>query len=59
MIVCWFCAASTCAVLFGSYEKYYLMCSLTHNGKNLFKPIQSKKVGTYKNFFYHIKWDEL
>uniref|UniRef100_H3C2W5 Phosphatidylinositol 4-phosphate 3-kinase C2 domain-containing subunit alpha n=1 Tax=Tetraodon nigroviridis TaxID=99883 RepID=H3C2W5_TETNG len=42
-----------------SYEKYYLTCSLTHNGKNLFKPIQSKKVGTYKNFFYHIKWDEL
>nr|XP_023665064.1 phosphatidylinositol 4-phosphate 3-kinase C2 domain-containing subunit alpha [Paramormyrops kingsleyae]XP_023665072.1 phosphatidylinositol 4-phosphate 3-kinase C2 domain-containing subunit alpha [Paramormyrops kingsleyae] len=42
-----------------SYEKYYLMCALTHNGKNLFKPVQSKKVGTYKNFFYHIKWDEL
>ncbi|KAJ7998180.1 hypothetical protein DPEC_G00219920 [Dallia pectoralis] len=41
------------------YEKYYLMCALTHNGKNLFKPIQSKKVGTYKSFFYHIKWDEL
>ncbi|XP_029010393.1 phosphatidylinositol 4-phosphate 3-kinase C2 domain-containing subunit alpha-like [Betta splendens] len=35
------------------------MCSLTHNGKNLFKPVQSKKVGTYKSFFYHIKWDEL
>uniref|UniRef100_A0A667XUZ1 Phosphatidylinositol-4-phosphate 3-kinase catalytic subunit type 2 alpha n=1 Tax=Myripristis murdjan TaxID=586833 RepID=A0A667XUZ1_9TELE len=42
-----------------SYEKYYLMCALTHNGKNLFKPVQSKKVGTYKSFFYHIKWDEL
>uniref|UniRef100_A0A4W4FJ69 Phosphatidylinositol-4-phosphate 3-kinase n=1 Tax=Electrophorus electricus TaxID=8005 RepID=A0A4W4FJ69_ELEEL len=42
-----------------SYEKYYLMCSLMHNGRNLFKPIQSKKVGTYKSFFYHIKWDEL
>uniref|UniRef100_A0AAZ3RDJ3 Phosphatidylinositol-4-phosphate 3-kinase n=1 Tax=Oncorhynchus tshawytscha TaxID=74940 RepID=A0AAZ3RDJ3_ONCTS len=42
-----------------SYEKYYLMCALTHNGKNLFKPIQSKKVGTYKSFFYHIKWDEM
>ncbi|KAI4826261.1 hypothetical protein KUCAC02_021902 [Chaenocephalus aceratus] len=41
------------------YEKYFLMCSLTHNGKNLFKPVQSKRVGTYKNFFYHIKWDEL
>lgn len=46
-------------LFFHSYEKYYLMCSLTHNGKNLFKPIQSKRVGTYKNFFYHIKWDEL
>uniref|UniRef100_A0A4W5JBR1 Phosphatidylinositol-4-phosphate 3-kinase catalytic subunit type 2 alpha n=1 Tax=Hucho hucho TaxID=62062 RepID=A0A4W5JBR1_9TELE len=44
---------------FCSYEKYYLMCALTHNGRNLFKPIQSKKVGTYKSFFYHIKWDEL
>uniref|UniRef100_A0A8C4V895 Phosphatidylinositol 4-phosphate 3-kinase C2 domain-containing subunit alpha n=1 Tax=Falco tinnunculus TaxID=100819 RepID=A0A8C4V895_FALTI len=42
-----------------NYEKYYLICSLTHNGKDLFKPIQSKKVGTYKNFFYLIKWDEL
>ncbi|KAF3855194.1 hypothetical protein F7725_023249 [Dissostichus mawsoni] len=44
---------------FTLYEKYFLMCSLTHNGKNLFKPVQSKRVGTYKNFFYHIKWDEL
>ncbi|XP_065139171.1 phosphatidylinositol 4-phosphate 3-kinase C2 domain-containing subunit alpha [Paramisgurnus dabryanus] len=42
-----------------SFEKYYLMCALTHNSKNLFKPVQSKKVGTYKSFFYHIKWDEL
>uniref|UniRef100_A0A8D2L6F9 Phosphatidylinositol-4-phosphate 3-kinase catalytic subunit type 2 alpha n=1 Tax=Varanus komodoensis TaxID=61221 RepID=A0A8D2L6F9_VARKO len=42
-----------------NYEKYYLVCSLTHNGKDLFKPVQSKKVGTYKNFFYLIKWDEL
>uniref|UniRef100_A0AAQ4QZ86 Phosphatidylinositol-4-phosphate 3-kinase catalytic subunit type 2 alpha n=1 Tax=Gasterosteus aculeatus aculeatus TaxID=481459 RepID=A0AAQ4QZ86_GASAC len=50
----------TCIVLFCcSYEKYFLMCSLTHNGKNLFKPVQSKRVGTYKSFFYHIKWDEL
>ncbi|KTG44161.1 hypothetical protein cypCar_00013741 [Cyprinus carpio] len=42
-----------------SFEKYYLMCALTHNNRNLFKPVQSKKVGTYKSFFYHIKWDEL
>ncbi|XP_056621944.1 phosphatidylinositol 4-phosphate 3-kinase C2 domain-containing subunit alpha [Triplophysa dalaica] len=42
-----------------SFEKYYLMCALTHNSRNLFKPVQSKKVGTYKSFFYHIKWDEL
>ncbi|XP_061678139.1 phosphatidylinositol 4-phosphate 3-kinase C2 domain-containing subunit alpha [Syngnathoides biaculeatus] len=42
-----------------SYEKYFLVCSLTHNGKNLFKPVQSKRVGTYKSYFYHIKWDEL
>ncbi|KAK6472842.1 phosphatidylinositol 4-phosphate 3-kinase C2 domain-containing subunit alpha-like isoform X1 [Huso huso] len=42
-----------------SFEKYYLLYSLTHNGKNLFKPVQSKKVGTYKNLFFHIKWDEL
>uniref|UniRef100_A0A673Z5C6 Phosphatidylinositol 4-phosphate 3-kinase C2 domain-containing subunit alpha n=1 Tax=Salmo trutta TaxID=8032 RepID=A0A673Z5C6_SALTR len=47
------------AVWVSSYEKYYLMCALTHNGRNLFKPIQSKKVGTYKSFFYHIKWDEM
>ncbi|XP_015278738.1 PREDICTED: phosphatidylinositol 4-phosphate 3-kinase C2 domain-containing subunit alpha [Gekko japonicus] len=42
-----------------TYEKYYLVCSLTHNGRDLFKPVHSKKVGTYKNFFYLIKWDEL
>lgn len=42
-----------------SFEKYFLVCSLTHNGKDLFKPVQSKKVGTYRSFFYHIKWDEL
>ncbi|XP_051512306.1 phosphatidylinositol 4-phosphate 3-kinase C2 domain-containing subunit alpha-like [Myxocyprinus asiaticus] len=42
-----------------SFEKYYLICALTHNSRNLFKPVQSKKVGTYKSFFYHIKWDEL
>ncbi|KAJ6665023.1 hypothetical protein lerEdw1_005254 [Lerista edwardsae] len=41
------------------YEKYYMVCSLMHNGRDLFKPVQSKKVGTYKNFFYLIKWDEL
>ncbi|XP_015193707.2 phosphatidylinositol 4-phosphate 3-kinase C2 domain-containing subunit alpha [Lepisosteus oculatus] len=42
-----------------SFEKYYILCSLTHNGRNLFKPVQSKKVGTYRNFFYNIKWEEL
>ncbi|XP_034031719.1 LOW QUALITY PROTEIN: phosphatidylinositol 4-phosphate 3-kinase C2 domain-containing subunit alpha [Thalassophryne amazonica] len=42
-----------------SYEKYFLTCALLHNGKNLFKPVQSKRVGTYKSFFYHVKWDEL
>ncbi|KAJ8249138.1 hypothetical protein GJAV_G00231570 [Gymnothorax javanicus] len=42
-----------------SYESYYVMCALTHNGRNLFKPIQSKKVEVHKSFFNHIKWDEL
>ncbi|XP_053552861.1 phosphatidylinositol 4-phosphate 3-kinase C2 domain-containing subunit alpha-like, partial [Bombina bombina] len=42
-----------------SFEKYYLICSLIHNGKDVFKPVQSKKVGTYKSFFYLVKWDEL
>ncbi|KAI5620325.1 phosphatidylinositol 4-phosphate 3-kinase C2 domain-containing subunit alpha isoform X2, partial [Silurus asotus] len=42
-----------------SYEKFYIMCSLMHNGGNLLKPIKSKKVGIYKSFFYHIKWDEM
>nr|DBA17690.1 TPA: hypothetical protein GDO54_003101 [Pyxicephalus adspersus] len=42
-----------------SLEKYYLMCSLMYNGRDLFKPVQSKKVGTYKSFFYLVKWDEL
>ncbi|KAM4721293.1 phosphatidylinositol 4-phosphate 3-kinase C2 domain-containing subunit alpha [Rhinophrynus dorsalis] len=42
-----------------SFEKYYLVCSLIHNGKDMFKPVQSKRVGTYKSFFYLVKWDEL
>lgn len=42
-----------------SFEKYYIMCSLLYNGRDLFKPVQSKKVGTYKSFFYLVKWDEL
>ncbi|CAI9615425.1 unnamed protein product, partial [Staurois parvus] len=42
-----------------SFEKYYIMCSLLCNGRDLFKPVQSKKVGTYKSFFYLVKWDEL
>ncbi|TSR87281.1 Phosphatidylinositol 4-phosphate 3-kinase C2 domain-containing subunit alpha [Bagarius yarrelli] len=42
-----------------SYEKYYMMCALKHNDKNLLKPVKSKNVGIYKSFFYHIKWDEL
>lgn len=42
-----------------SFEKYYIICSLMYNGKDLFKPVQSKKVGTYKSFFYLVKWDEL
>lgn len=42
-----------------SYEKYYMMCALMHNDGNLLKPLKSKKVGIYKSFFYHIKWDEL
>ncbi|KAG8438439.1 hypothetical protein GDO86_008934, partial [Hymenochirus boettgeri] len=41
------------------FEKYFLVCSLLHNGKDIFKPVQSKKVGTYKSFFYLVKWDEL
>uniref|UniRef100_A0A8C6LQF1 Phosphatidylinositol-4-phosphate 3-kinase catalytic subunit type 2 alpha n=1 Tax=Nothobranchius furzeri TaxID=105023 RepID=A0A8C6LQF1_NOTFU len=27
--------------------KYFLMCSLTHNGKNLFKPVHSKRVAAH------------
>ncbi|XP_069594558.1 phosphatidylinositol 4-phosphate 3-kinase C2 domain-containing subunit alpha isoform X1 [Ranitomeya imitator] len=42
-----------------SLEKYYLVCSLLYNGRDLFKPVQSKKVGTYKSFFYLVKWNEL
>ncbi|KAM3919087.1 phosphatidylinositol 4-phosphate 3-kinase C2 domain-containing subunit alpha [Leptodactylus fuscus] len=42
-----------------SFEKYYIICSLLYNGRDLFKPVQSKKVGTYKSFFYLVKWDEL
>ncbi|XP_071988563.1 phosphatidylinositol 4-phosphate 3-kinase C2 domain-containing subunit alpha-like, partial [Engystomops pustulosus] len=42
-----------------SFEKYYMVSSLLYNGRDLFTPVQSKKVGTYKSFFYLVKWDEL
>ncbi|XP_069821085.1 phosphatidylinositol 4-phosphate 3-kinase C2 domain-containing subunit alpha [Dendropsophus ebraccatus] len=42
-----------------SFEKYHIICSLLYNGRDLFTPVQSKRVGTYKSFFYLVKWDEL
>ncbi|KAM4018291.1 LOW QUALITY PROTEIN: phosphatidylinositol 4-phosphate 3-kinase C2 domain-containing subunit alpha [Anomaloglossus baeobatrachus] len=42
-----------------SFEKYYIVCSLLYNGRDVLKPVHSKKVGTYKSFFYLVKWDEL
>ncbi|XP_043932685.1 phosphatidylinositol 4-phosphate 3-kinase C2 domain-containing subunit beta [Protopterus annectens] len=42
-----------------SYEDFYLSCSLTHGGKELCSPIQTKRVPFVKYLFHVIIWDQL
>ncbi|CAM4663998.1 unnamed protein product [Lepidochelys olivacea] len=41
-----------------SYEDFYLSCSLTHGGKELCSPLQTKKAHVYKYLFHLIIWDQ-
>uniref|UniRef100_K7GHJ1 Phosphatidylinositol-4-phosphate 3-kinase catalytic subunit type 2 beta n=2 Tax=Pelodiscus sinensis TaxID=13735 RepID=K7GHJ1_PELSI len=41
-----------------SYEDFYLSCSLTHGGKTLCSPLQTRKAHVYKYLFHLIIWDQ-
>ncbi|XP_074833513.1 phosphatidylinositol 4-phosphate 3-kinase C2 domain-containing subunit beta isoform X2 [Carettochelys insculpta] len=41
-----------------SYEDFYLSCSLTHGGKALCSPLQTRKAHVYKYLFHLIIWDQ-
>uniref|UniRef100_A0A8C0GSV7 Phosphatidylinositol-4-phosphate 3-kinase catalytic subunit type 2 beta n=1 Tax=Chelonoidis abingdonii TaxID=106734 RepID=A0A8C0GSV7_CHEAB len=41
-----------------SYEDFYLSCSLTHGGKELCSPLQTRKAHVYKYLFHLIIWDQ-
>ncbi|KAM6458685.1 phosphatidylinositol 4-phosphate 3-kinase C2 domain-containing subunit beta isoform 2-T2 [Liasis olivaceus] len=41
-----------------SYEDFYLSCSLSHGGKELCTPLQTRKAHVYKYLFHLIIWDQ-
>ncbi|XP_019369481.1 PREDICTED: phosphatidylinositol 4-phosphate 3-kinase C2 domain-containing subunit beta isoform X2 [Gavialis gangeticus] len=41
-----------------SYEDFYLSCSLSHGGKELCSPLQTRKAHVYKYLFHLIIWDQ-
>ncbi|XP_026532632.1 phosphatidylinositol 4-phosphate 3-kinase C2 domain-containing subunit beta isoform X1 [Notechis scutatus] len=41
-----------------SYEDFYLSCSLSHGGKDLCTPLQTRKAHVYKYLFHLIIWDQ-
>ncbi|XP_028924891.1 phosphatidylinositol 4-phosphate 3-kinase C2 domain-containing subunit beta isoform X1 [Ornithorhynchus anatinus] len=41
-----------------SYEDFYLSCSLSHGGKELCRPLQTRKAHVYKYLFHLIVWDQ-
>uniref|UniRef100_A0A8D0H9X4 Phosphatidylinositol-4-phosphate 3-kinase catalytic subunit type 2 beta n=1 Tax=Sphenodon punctatus TaxID=8508 RepID=A0A8D0H9X4_SPHPU len=41
-----------------SYEDFYLSCSLSHGGKELCIPLQTRKAHVYKYLFHLIIWDQ-
>ncbi|XP_064425351.1 phosphatidylinositol 4-phosphate 3-kinase C2 domain-containing subunit beta isoform X2 [Latimeria chalumnae] len=42
-----------------SYEEFYLSCALSHGGKELCGPLQTKKAHVRKYLFHLIMWDQL
>ncbi|XP_063153608.1 phosphatidylinositol 4-phosphate 3-kinase C2 domain-containing subunit beta isoform X2 [Candoia aspera] len=40
------------------YEDFYLSCSLSHGGKELCTPLQTRKAHVYKYLFHLIIWDQ-
>lgn len=41
-----------------SYEDFYLSCSLSHGGKELCSPLQTRKAHFSKYLFHLIIWDQ-
>lgn len=42
-----------------SYEDFYVSCSLSHGGKDLCSPLQTRKIHVYKYLFHLIVWDQM
>ncbi|KAG8589413.1 hypothetical protein GDO81_006382 [Engystomops pustulosus] len=42
-----------------SYEDFYVSCSLSHGGKELCSPLQTRKIHVYKYLFHLIVWDQM
>ncbi|XP_068125716.1 phosphatidylinositol 4-phosphate 3-kinase C2 domain-containing subunit beta [Hyperolius riggenbachi] len=42
-----------------SYEDFYVSCSLSHGGKELCSPLQTRKIHVYKYLFHLILWDQM
>lgn len=41
-----------------SYEEFYLSCSLSHGGKELCSPLQTRRVHFSKYLFHLVIWDQ-
>ncbi|KAM3935340.1 phosphatidylinositol 4-phosphate 3-kinase C2 domain-containing subunit beta [Leptodactylus fuscus] len=42
-----------------SYEDFYVSCSLSHGGKELCSPLQTRKIHVYKYLFHLLVWDQM
>ncbi|XP_078715059.1 phosphatidylinositol 4-phosphate 3-kinase C2 domain-containing subunit alpha-like isoform X2 [Lampetra fluviatilis] len=41
-----------------SYEKYNIVCSLTHGGRSILQPYKCQSGRMYKSFFHQIRWND-
>uniref|UniRef100_A0A8C5P979 Phosphatidylinositol-4-phosphate 3-kinase catalytic subunit type 2 beta n=1 Tax=Leptobrachium leishanense TaxID=445787 RepID=A0A8C5P979_9ANUR len=42
-----------------SYEDFYVSCSLSHGGKELCSPLQTRRIHIYKYLFHLLVWDQM
>nr|XP_032813894.1 phosphatidylinositol 4-phosphate 3-kinase C2 domain-containing subunit beta-like isoform X3 [Petromyzon marinus] len=43
----------------GSYERYYMVCTLNHGSRPLCRPWKTQKVLLEKSFSHYIRWNEI